>query len=220
MNTYQFDHSLPNPEDPYSPYVDPFQANAHLMFAPSTVPRERALTYPGLFPSAYGGAFYPHLACDYLSIADTIRLQALFGARQFLTARCLEQRLPGVSEGNPLLRNGEGGLAALYSELSVLSATLGTVAFETIKGFGGTGPAAQRAYVDFTADMRAYAPWLRFPNGAADIHELVKDGQAKLVHVHELTEAHRVAHARFEEGQAAMVMTGPALKRDRRSLPV
>ena len=214
MNTIEFPHSLPHPEDPYTPYVDPIPplANAHSMYTPPTVPRERAITYPGLFPAEYGGAFYPHQYCNYIHISDAIHLQALFAARQFLTARCLEQRLPGVSEGNPLVVVA-GGLACLYSELSLLSATLGTVGFEMVK-MGAGSIAAQLAYAHFTFDMRAYAPWLKFSNGAADIHALVRQGQAKLVELHELTEAHRAAHARFAEARDAM---GPP-ERERRAL--
>lgn len=197
MNCYDFPVSLPNPNNLYKPCI-------RIGCYTPAVPTQPVITYPGLFPAEYGGTFFPHQSVDYLTMEDMIRLQALFAARQFLTARCREHGLPGVSKENPfIVRGTEGTIQCLYSELSLLSASLGALGFEIARG--EWRPQALKAYYDFAADMLAYAPWLEFPQGAVDFYPLVEQGQAKLVEMHDLIEGYNTARIRFEEAQFEML---------------
>ena len=138
-----------------------------------------ALRLKGLSGNPWSGLSIPHIAgVNFIFMEDMLRIQALFAARQFLTARCLERGLHGVAEGNPFIAGTNGTIACLHSELSLLSATLGTVSSEML--LGARRIPAQKAYSDFVSDLLEYAPWIRFPDGASDLHALVRQSQAKL----------------------------------------
>lgn len=197
MSSYKFPVRLPNPVNLYTPDAEPTVA------APS-VPMQQVITFPGLFAIDRVGPFHPVPDVNFIFMDDMIHLQVLFAARQFLTARCIERGLGpfGVSAGNPLI-TADGTIACLYSELSLLSATLGTLMYEIVSGARRIN--AQMAYQDFSADISMYAPWMWLPNGAADIHVLVQKSQAKLIELHESTVAYFEGYFHFRQGQLAAV---------------
>jgi hypothetical protein len=169
------------------------------------IPTKPVITYPGLFPTEYGTLFFPHHGVNYLSMGDALRIQALFAARQFLTTRCRERGIPGVSAGNPWIVPGRiSTMECLYSELSLLSASLGALGFEMARD-GARRTQAMMAYYDFAADMLAYAPWLEFPQGPVDFYPLVEQSQAKLVELRDMIEAYDAARFRFEQAQFEML---------------
>ena len=147
------------------------------------------ITYPGLFDKQHGGAFHPVQGINFIFMQDMLRMQVLFAARQFLTARCVERGLTGVADENPFIAETDGTVSGLYLELSLLSATLGTVSAEIL--LGTRRLQAQIAYNDFTFDLMSYAPWIRFPNGAPDLHVLVRQSQTKLMDLRRLHEEYK-----------------------------
>ena len=210
MNQYVFPVRLPNPENLYTPDIMDVQVYNPQVAPPPTVPMQQpVITYPGLFAiGGGGGEFHPVQGINFIFMEDMLRLQALFAARQFLTTRCLERGLPGVSEGNPFItttttiaRGTDGGtIACLFSELSLLSATLGVISSEIL--LGPRRADAQTAYQDFAWDLLAYAPWIRFPNGSSsDIHAMVAQGQAKLRELRDLIDTYRDAQLNFQQQQ-------------------
>ena len=212
---YEFPVCLPDPDNIYTPYVSPYPPNPFPPFPPA-LPRQTVVTYPGLFPAGYGGVFFPHFSVDYLTMGDMIRMQMLFAARQFLTARCREQGVPDVPEGNPFIVSGSvSSVQCLYSELSLLSATLGNVRYHSLLRARVTDPL--KAYYDFRFDLSQYAPWYRLgglelDNGVRDLHRLIKQSQDKLRELQAMTDGYRAVKRHFEEGQDAM---GPP-ERERR----
>jgi hypothetical protein len=170
MNVDELAIRLPMPGD-----MPAMQVVAHV-YVPGT-PKLPVVVYPGLFAANPGGELYPFVGVA-LPEEDRIRLQALFAARQFLTARCKECGLQGVPEENPFIEGSKGTLECLFSELSLLSALLGVVSSEMLMGPRTTQ--AQLAYFNFTSDMHNYAPWILLPQGAPSFHVMVEQGHAKL----------------------------------------
>lgn len=198
MSSYKFPVRLPNPADLYTP-----DAVIPAVVAPA-VPMQQVVTFPGLFAIDRVNEFHPVPGINFIFMKDMIHFQALFAARQFLTARCIQYGLGpyGVSEGNPFITaEAEGTIACLYSELSLLSATFGIVMYEI--ALGARRINAQTAYQDFTVDISMYAPWMRFPNGVPDVYMLVQQSQAKLNHLKELTVTYFQSGSRFRHGQRA-----------------
>jgi hypothetical protein len=192
---YEFPDQLPDPANLYMPcagFQSPFPA--------PVVPRLRVVTFPGLFRSVYGGSFFPICGVSFLTMSEMLHLQALFAARQFLTARCVQHGLVGVSMENPFLAASEGGPARMFSELSLLSATLGVVSSEIL--LGTRRAQAQQAFLEFGCDISAYAPWLQSSTGGVpDYHALVRQGQDVLVHLNDMISDYYVTQRRFEEAR-------------------
>ena len=192
---HEFPVCLPNPEHlympdpPFVPYVDP------LAHPPSPVPRVSVLTFPRLFDAADDG---PMEGFNYILMGDKLLLQALFAAGQFLTARCKEQGLVGMSEANPFIaaEQGSHNFACLYAELSLLGANLGHLMSEM--ALSPRKAAAQAAYQHFTTDLGFYAPWLKYPEGASSFWALIQRGHAKLREAQQLAQAHLDARQHFE----------------------
>ena len=155
------------------------------------------MTYPGLFVG--GSAFHPVDDVSFIEMKDMLKLQALFAAGQFLAARCKEHGLVGLSDANPFIKKDGGTFACLYSEMSLVGATLGAVQCEIV--MGACMRPAQCAYADFVADMAGYAPWLRFPDGAPSFCALIKEAQAKLQEVMDLQVGYQAAKENFEQQQ-------------------
>jgi hypothetical protein len=196
MSSYEFPYRLPNPENLYTP-----DAVFHPHF-PLTVPRQPAVTFPALFPTVYGGVFFPIQGISYLTMGEMIHMQALFAARQFLTARCVQHGLEGVSGENPFIST-DGSIGRLYSELSLLSATLGAVSSEMMLGVRRA--TAQMAYQEFICDIYAYAPWLPIQDGALSLHRMVTQSQARLVYLRNSVDEYRtVQHLWSASRQARM----------------
>ena len=196
MGSYEFPNCLPNPENIYMPYA------AFPPHIAPVIPRQPVVTFPSLFPNVYGGAFFPIQGISYLTMTETIHMQALFAARQFLTARCVQHGLEGVSGENPFT-GPDGTIGRLYSEFSLLSATLGTVSSEMMLEVRRAQ--AQAAYREFVCDIYAYAPWLPFQDGALSFHRMVVQSQARLVYLrNSVDEYHAVQHLWSASRQARM----------------
>ena len=192
---YAFPKRLPNPDNLYTPDADPVQHSHPTDLPRSAVPPVSATTYPGLFEE--GSDFHPVKAISFLLMKDMLNLQALFAAGQFLAARCKEHGLVGLSEPNPFIEKHGATFACLYSELSLLGATLGTVKGEIV--LGPRSRQAQCVYADFAADMRGYAPWFRFPDGAESVWKLIKEAQDKLKEAEDMITSYQGAGARWEQ---------------------
>jgi hypothetical protein len=191
---YEFPDQLPDPANLYIPhagYQSPFPA--------PVVPRLRVVTFPGLFRSVYGGSFFPVCGVSFLTMSEMLHMQALFAARQFLTARCVQYGLVGVSRENPFLAASEGDPARMFSELSLLSATLGVVSSEML--LGHRRDQARQAFLEFGCDLSAYAPWLQPTGGAPALHALVRQSQDVLVRLNDMISDYYVTQRRFEEAR-------------------
>ena len=194
MNS-EFPVRLPNPDNLFMPDAD-VPAFVHPTMQPrSAIPAQRVVTCPGLF--RYGSVFHPEEGLSFIHMRDMLQIQALFAASQFLTARSREYGLEGISEPNPFIDTA--GIACLYSELSLLGATLGVVIGEIL--LGARRQAAQAAYQNFTFDMAAYAPWFKFPEGSPGLWKLIKDSQDKLKEAQDLAQTHQDARMHFEQQQ-------------------
>jgi hypothetical protein len=191
----EFPIRLPNPDSLAQRLFPPTQ---HLFpIVRSAVPPVLVRTIPGLF--ADGGEFNPIEDIRFLHMEDMLNLQALFAAGQFLSARCKEHGLQGISDPNPFVGKT---FACLYSELSLLGATLSAVMGEIVMGV--RLKQAQSAYSDFTADMDGYAPWLKFPDGASSLWELIRKAQNKLKEVDNLISTYRDAKEHFEKNEPSV----------------
>ena len=191
---YEFPICLPNPENlympdpPVVPYLDP------LAHSPSPVPMMRPITYPGLFCAS--GDSCPLEGFNFIPMGDKLRIQALFAAGQFLNARCKEQGLVGIFEANPYIVGEPNSFACLHSELSLLGAGLGHLMSEM--ALGPRRVAAQAAFQYFATDLKTYAPWFSYPEGAASLWTLIRQSQATLYEAYELTRAKKDACQHFD----------------------